>query len=82
MTILQQAETLRQQAIELLVSERRTINEKLQQLGYDDAQAPARTPNGPHKKSCKCCGEPGHNARRCPNNNPTTTALDTTSPEI
>jgi hypothetical protein len=79
MTTLQQAEALRQQAIEILVSERNAIDQKLQQLGYNDTQETARTiPNGTHKKSCTRCGEPGHNARRCPKPNAHASLLDVT----
>jgi hypothetical protein len=59
MSILDQAEELRQKAITLLVQEREAIDQKLTQLGYDGA--PKQT-----KRSCSVCGAADHNVRRCP----------------
>ena len=42
MTILEQAEELRSQAIELLLKERGTIDQKLDQLGYQTGAAPEK----------------------------------------
>lgn len=63
MTILDQAEQLRQQAISLLLHERETIDQKLTLLGYDGTAKEAR-------RSCSRCGGADHNARRCPKNKP------------
>jgi hypothetical protein len=54
-----QAETLRQQAIALLVAERQEIDRKLAQLGADGTESPA--PAKP--KACGVCGSSEHNAR-------------------
>ena len=61
MTILEQAEELRQKAIVLLLQERETVDQKLAQLGHDGA------PREP-KRACSVCGAADHNARRCPKN--------------
>lgn len=61
--ILQQAEDLRQQAIALLVAERETINQKLNQLGGEAGAVQIK--NG-RKKSCSRCGVEGHTVRTCP----------------
>ncbi|HEV8039824.1 MAG TPA: hypothetical protein VGP62_13235 [Bryobacteraceae bacterium] len=58
MTILEQAEQLRQQAITILLQERDTIDQKLGQLGHDGTPREA-------KRSCSICGAADHNARRC-----------------
>ena len=64
MTTLEQAEQLRQQAIDLLLGERTLIDEKLATLGHDG------TGSGEIRraasKSCGKCGESGHNSRKCP----------------
>jgi hypothetical protein len=61
MTILDQAEQLRQQAISLLLKERGMIEEKLTQLGYDgEAEIKTRKP-----KTCGRCGQEGHTMRTC-----------------
>ena len=62
MTILEQAEQLRQQAITLLIQERETIETKLAQLGNDGG-----TPKEV-KRACSICGATDHNARRCSKN--------------
>jgi hypothetical protein len=59
MSILDQAEELRQKAITLLVQEREAIDQKLVQLGFDGSPKEA-------KRSCSVCGAADHNARRCP----------------
>ena len=56
---IDQAETLRQQAIGLLVAERQNIDRKLAQLGADGTESPA--PAKP--KACGVCGSSEHNAR-------------------
>jgi len=58
MSILDQAEELRQKAITLLLQECEAIDEKLVQMGYDGQ--PRET-----KRSCSNCGATDHNARRC-----------------
>jgi hypothetical protein len=58
-TVIEQAETLRQQAIGLLVAERQDIDRKLAQLGADGTESPA--PAKP--KACGVCGSTEHNAR-------------------
>jgi hypothetical protein len=63
MTILEQAEELRQKAITLLQQERDVIDQKLVQLGHDG------TPREP-KRACSVCGAADHNARRCYKNKP------------
>jgi len=63
MTILDQAEQLRQQAISLLLQERQCIEAKLAQLGQDGAttETKSRKP-----KTCRRCGQEGHTTRTCP----------------
>jgi hypothetical protein len=61
MTILEQAEQLRQQAISLLIQERETIEEKLNQLGANGQPSP-----GAKKvRACSKCGSADHNSRTC-----------------
>ena len=62
MSILDQAESLRQQAISLLLQERGTIEQKLNQMGYDGepGEIKSRKP-----KSCGRCGQEGHTMRTC-----------------
>jgi hypothetical protein len=62
MTILDQAEQLRQQAISLLLQERGMIEQKLTQLGYDGA---AGQTTKRKQKSCGRCGQEGHTMRTC-----------------
>jgi len=62
MTILDQAEELRQKAIVLLLQEREAVDQKLAQLGHDG------TPREP-KRVCSVCGAADHNARRCSKKN-------------
>jgi hypothetical protein len=59
--ITDQAESLRQQAITLLMAERQTIDEKLALLGADGTEAPVKK-----TKVCSVCGADAHNARTCP----------------
>ena len=61
MTILEQAEQLRQQAITLLIQEREAIDHKLAQMGYDGTPKES-------KRACSICGATDHNARRCSKN--------------
>jgi hypothetical protein len=61
MTILEQAEDLRQKAIVLLQQERDAIDQKLALLGHDGTSREAR-------RSCSICGAADHNARRCSKN--------------
>jgi hypothetical protein len=62
MTILEQAEQLRQQAIGLLLQERKSIEAKLGQLGYDGLSAEIKNRK---PKTCGRCGQEGHTARTC-----------------
>ena len=62
MTILDQAEQLRQQAISLLLQEHGTIEQKLTQLGYDGAAGEIKTRK---PKTCGRCGQEGHTTRTC-----------------
>jgi hypothetical protein len=64
MTTLEQAEQLRQQAIDLLLGERTLIDEKLATLGHDGTGN--RDIRKITSKSCGKCGASGHNARKCP----------------
>jgi hypothetical protein len=59
--IIDQAESLRQQAIALLMAERQTIDQKLAMLGADGTEVPAKK-----MKACSTCGADSHNARTCP----------------
>jgi hypothetical protein len=59
--ITEQAETLRQQAINLLMAERQTIDQKLATLGADGTESPVKK-----GKVCGVCSSPDHNARTCP----------------
>ncbi len=63
MSIIDQAEQLRQQAISLLLQERGTIEQKLNQLGYDGetGEIKNRKPT-----TCRRCGQGGHTIRTCP----------------
>jgi hypothetical protein len=70
MTILAQAEQLRQQAIDLLLAERTLINDKLATLGFDGTGKPEAKKEATRK--CGKCGSPEHNARRCTANLPET----------
>jgi hypothetical protein len=56
---IDQAESLRIQAIGLLQAERQLIDQKLAMFGVDGME--------PVKKSKVCgnCGQPGHNAKTC-----------------
>ena len=60
MTILDQAEQLRQQAIALLLQEREMIDQKLNQLGG------AKSTEQKKARTCSKCGQNGHNAKTCP----------------
>jgi hypothetical protein len=60
--ILEQAETLRQQAIGILMAERQEIDRKLALLGADGNEP---TPATPKPRVCARCGKPGHNAKTC-----------------
>lgn len=61
MTILDQAESLRQQAISLLIQERETIEQKLNQLGANSERSPAAK----KVRACSKCGSADHNSRTC-----------------
>jgi len=64
MTILEQAEDLRKHAISLLLQERETINQKLDQLGHNGEPVEIRNRKA---KTCGICGREGHTSRSCPN---------------
>jgi len=57
--ITDQAETLRQQAIHLLLAERQEIDRKLATLGADGVDLSSE----PKLKRCGVCGSAEHNAR-------------------
>jgi len=61
MTILDQAESLRQQAIALLLQERETIQQKLNQLGANSEPSPVVK----KVRACSKCGSADHNSRTC-----------------
>jgi hypothetical protein len=61
--IIDQAEELRKQAVALLLHERQTINEKLQQLGHNGEPLQTKEPK---LKACRRCGQAGHTVRTCP----------------
>ena len=60
--IIEQAETLRQQAIGILMAERQQIDRKLTLLGADGNET---IPAIPKPRVCARCGKPGHNAKTC-----------------
>ena len=64
MTILEQAEDLRKQAISLLLQERGTIDQKLNQLGHNGELVEIKSRKA---KTCGTCGREGHTSRSCPN---------------
>ena len=57
--ILEQAEDLRKRAVELLLTERNAIDEKLTTLGYDGAGTAKKV------RACSKCGSADHNSRTC-----------------
>ena len=63
--VIEQADELRKKAIEILLTERAAIDERLQMLAYDG------TENSPvaRQRICGICGSAEHNARRCPKKN-------------
>ena len=63
MSIIDQVEELRQQAISLLLQERGVIEQKLNQLGYDGVTGEIKNRK---PKTCGRCGQQGHTMRRCP----------------
>ena len=60
--IIDQAESLRQQAIGILMAERQTIDQKLATLGADGTDATTTK----KIKVCSICSSESHNARTCP----------------
>ena len=66
MSILDQVESLRKQAIDLLLAERNLIDEKLVAFGHGEGIKNGR------KKSCSRCGVEGHSIRTCPTPESTT----------
>jgi len=65
-TAIDQADELRKRAIEILLTERAAIDERLGMLSYDAAGAPNSTPT--KRRACGICGSADHNARRCTKN--------------
>jgi hypothetical protein len=63
MTILDQAEQLRQQALSLLIQERETIDQKITQLGGAENRTDVKKDR--KQKTCGQCGEVGHTIRTC-----------------
>jgi hypothetical protein len=63
---IDQADELRKRAIEILLTERAAIDERLVMLSYDMAGVPNSTAN--KRRACGTCGSADHNARRCPKN--------------
>ena len=70
MSIIDQAEQLRQQAISLLLQERGTIDQKLHQFGYDGEAGGTKNRK---PTTCGRCGQEGHTVRTCPTNEPANT---------
>jgi len=62
MSVIDQAEQLRQQAISLLLQERGTIEKKLSQLGYDGEPGEIKNRK---RTTCGRCGQEGHTMRTC-----------------
>jgi hypothetical protein len=62
--IIDQADDLRKRAIEILLTERAAIDERLGMLAYD---GPSIRPA--QQRTCRNCGGTDHNARRCPQRN-------------
>jgi hypothetical protein len=63
---IDQAEDLRKRAIDILLTERAAIDERLATLSYDMAATP--NTSVPKRRACGICGGADHNARRCPKN--------------
>jgi hypothetical protein len=63
MSILEQVEELRQKAIALLLQERATIDQKLNQIGHVNG---AEQKKDRKQITCGRCGLVGHTARKCP----------------
>ena len=61
--IIDQAESLRQQAIGILMAERQIIDQKLAMLGANGTEATTIK----KIKACSICSSESHNARTCPN---------------
>jgi hypothetical protein len=61
----QQAENLKNDAIQSLLKERATIGDQLKALGYQEGQKPAKkAPSDPTKpKNCPTCGSTEHDGR-------------------
>ena len=70
--VIEQADELRKQAIEILLIERAAIDERLKMFAYDG------TENSPfvRQRICGICGSAEHNARRCPKKNSATASAD------
>lgn len=59
MTTLDQVEILRKQAVELLLTERAAIDEKLSQFGGAENRVDKKA------RTCSKCGGENHNAKTC-----------------
>ncbi len=60
---IDQADDLRKRAIEILLTERAAIDERLVMLSYDAVGAGSSAPT--KRRVCGICGSADHNARRC-----------------
>lgn len=63
--IIDQADELRKRAIEILLTERTAIDQRLAVLGHDGTPPVASQ----RLRSCGICGSSEHNARRCSRKN-------------
>ena len=75
--VIEQAEEFRKRAIDLLLTERAAIDERLAMLSYDGAETQSAPSN--KKRVCGVCGSADHNARRCPKSDPAPSPSETTS---
>jgi len=69
--VIEQADELRKQAIDILLTERAAIDERLKMLAYDGTESSST----PRQRICGICGSGEHNARRCPRKNSGTTGV-------
>lgn len=67
--VIEQAEEFRKRAIDLLLTERAAIDERLAMLSYDGVETQGTSSN--KKRVCGLCGSADHNARRCPKSDTT-----------
>lgn len=64
MKALEDLDSLKQQAINELLDERKNIDEQLAKLGHGVKQAASTKRMRDPNKLCPVCGEKGHDARR------------------